>query len=50
MHRILVIEHDRLVGIVTALDLAKAVADHRIAERTYVFGSRRGARGRGDDE
>ena len=30
IHRVLVTEHDRLVGIVSALDVAKAVAEHRL--------------------
>ena len=37
IHRVLVTDDDRLVGIVSALDVAKAVADHRITDRTYVF-------------
>lgn len=38
IHRVLVMEGPHLVGIVTTTDLAKAVAEHRIAHRTYVFG------------
>lgn len=37
IHRLLVLDAGRLVGIVTALDIAKAVADHRLTRRTYVF-------------
>lgn len=37
IHRVLVTEGDRLVGIVSALDIAKAAADHRLTRRTYVF-------------
>jgi CBS domain-containing protein len=37
IHRVLVTEDDHLVGIVSALDVAKAVADHRLTERTFVF-------------
>ena len=37
VHRVLVMDGQRLVGIVSALDLAKAIADHRIGHRTYVF-------------
>lgn len=38
IHRVLVMEGDTLYGIVTTSDVAKAVAEHRIANRTYVFG------------
>lgn len=37
IHRVLVMEGDRLLGIVSTSDLAKAVAEHRIRTRTYVF-------------
>lgn len=37
VHRILVVKDDAPVGIVSALDVAKAVADHRIKARTFVF-------------
>ena len=37
IHRILIMDGDRLVGIVSTSDLAKAVAEHRIINRTYVF-------------
>lgn len=36
-HRVLVMEGDRLVGIVSALDVARAAAQHRLQERRYVF-------------
>lgn len=36
-HRILVMQDDELVGIVTAMDVARAVAEHRLSTRTYVF-------------
>jgi CBS domain-containing protein len=45
IHRVLVTEGPRLVGIVSALDIAKAVAEHKLAERTYVFGRRGAFRG-----
>lgn len=38
IHRVLVMEGAHLLGIVTTTDLAKAVAEHRIGNRTYVFG------------
>jgi CBS domain-containing protein len=37
IHRVLVREGGRLFGIVTATDIANAVADHRLTARTYVF-------------
>ena len=37
IHRVLVVEEDVLVGIVSTSDVAKAVAEHRIINRTYVF-------------
>lgn len=45
VHRVLVMEHDKLLGIVSAMDLVKAVADGRFASHHYVFnGNRRGGR------
>ena len=37
IHRILIMDGDEAVGILSALDVAKAVAEHRIKERTYIF-------------
>ena len=37
IHRVLVMQGDILCGIVTTSDVAKAVAEHRIRNRTYVF-------------
>ena len=37
IHRILVMKDDELLGIATTMDVAKAVADHRIQHRAYVF-------------
>lgn len=42
IHRVLVVDHGRLVGIVSSLDFARAVARHRLTERTYVFNNDRG--------
>lgn len=36
-HRVLVMEGNRLVGIVSALDVARAAAQHRLQEPRYVF-------------
>lgn len=38
VHRLLVMEGETLVGLVTTKDIADAVADHRLTTRTYVFG------------
>lgn len=38
IHRVLVTDGSRLVGIVTTMDVAKAVAEHRLRTRTFVFG------------
>lgn len=37
VHRVLVTEGGRLVGIVSAIDVAMAAADHRLTSRRYVF-------------
>jgi CBS domain-containing protein len=37
VHRVLVMSRGELLGLVTTKDIADAVADHRIAARTYVF-------------
>ena len=37
IHRILVTEDDTLVGIVSALDIVKAAAEHRFTVRQFVF-------------
>lgn len=37
IHRVLVTEGDSLLGIVSAFDIAAAVADHRLTKRTFVF-------------
>jgi signal-transduction protein with cAMP-binding, CBS, and nucleotidyltransferase domain len=37
IHRVLVIDDDQLVGIVSSLDIVKAAADHRFSSHTYVF-------------
>jgi CBS domain-containing protein len=46
IHRVLVTEGERLVGIVSALDITRAVAQHKLTERTYVFGHSTHADGR----
>ncbi|HEU4564928.1 MAG TPA: CBS domain-containing protein [Gemmatimonadaceae bacterium] len=38
IHRLLVMEGGRLVGIISSMDVARAVADGRLTVRTYVFG------------
>lgn len=37
IHRVLVMRGKNLLGIVTTSDVAKAVAEHKISNRTYVF-------------
>jgi CBS domain-containing protein len=37
IHRVLVIQDDKLLGIVSALDVARAAAAGRFTSRTYVF-------------
>jgi len=38
IHRVLVMDGDRLLGIVTTSDIARAVADHQLSERRFIFG------------
>lgn len=38
IHRVLVMDDGVLMGIVSMKDIADAVADHRLTDRTYVFG------------
>lgn len=40
VHRILVVSRGRLVGLVSAMDIAKAVADRRLINTTYASGSK----------
>ncbi|HUF27025.1 MAG TPA: CBS domain-containing protein [Gemmatimonadaceae bacterium] len=40
VHRILVMEGDRLLGVVTTMDIARAVADHKLTTKVFVFGDR----------
>ena len=37
VHRVLVVTRGRLVGLVSAMDIAKAVADRKLTAHTYVF-------------
>ena len=37
IHRVLVVDDETLVGICSTLDLARAVAEHRLTTKTYVF-------------
>ena len=37
IHRVVVVDNGELVGIVTTLDIVRAVADHKLTTRTYVF-------------
>ncbi len=42
LHRLPIVEDDRLVGIVSTVDLVTALADKRITHQTFIF-PRRGA-------
>jgi CBS domain-containing protein len=37
VHRVLVMDGESLIGLVTTRDIADAVADHQLTRRTYVF-------------
>jgi CBS domain-containing protein len=37
IHRVLITHGDELLGVVSALDIVKAAADHRFTSRTYAF-------------
>ncbi len=39
IHRVFVVEHDRLVGVVSSLDVTRALAERRVVNRTFVFPS-----------
>ena len=39
VHRLLVVDDDELVGLVSTMDIARAVAEGRLTSRTYVFGA-----------
>lgn len=47
IHRVLIMEGERLVGLVSNTDIARAVAEHRIRAREWVFGARTGFDPRG---
>jgi CBS domain-containing protein len=46
IHRVLVMDGDQLVGLVSTSDIANAVADHKLSRRVYVFGPAQGKPGR----
>jgi CBS domain-containing protein len=41
IHRVLVMENRELLGVVSTRDIANAVADHKLTNRTFVFGAPR---------
>jgi len=47
IHRVLIMEGEALRGIVTAMDIARAVADHRLVAHEYVFGGEKDFDARG---
>jgi CBS domain-containing protein len=46
IHRVLVMEGAKLVGIVSASDIARVAAEHKLKVRTYVFSPDRDFGGR----
>lgn len=46
IHRVLVMDKGKLLGIVTTMDVAKAVAEHKLTVRQYVFDRRGGVQDR----
>lgn len=42
IHRVLVMDGDALLGMVTTKDISDAVADHKLTNRVYVFGRHNG--------
>jgi CBS domain-containing protein len=40
LHRLPIVEHDRLVGIISTVDLVTALADKRISHQTFVVPKR----------
>ena len=50
VHRILVMEGGTLVGLVSTMDVARAVADHRLEPRTYAFNRGQDFDDRGADD
>jgi acetoin utilization protein AcuB len=38
IHRVLVMDGEQLLGIVTTTDLARAIAEHRVTTRTHALG------------
>lgn len=47
VHRVIVMDGERLAGVVSAMDIARAVAEHKLGTRTYVFNRDREFDGRG---
>jgi CBS domain-containing protein len=45
IHRVLVMDDGKLLGVVTTKDITNAVADHRFTNHVYVFGSTAAKRG-----
>ncbi|MBM4194746.1 MAG: CBS domain-containing protein [Gemmatimonadetes bacterium] len=37
IHRVFVVDREEVVGVVTSLDVTRALADRRVGNRTYVF-------------
>jgi acetoin utilization protein AcuB len=43
IHRVLIMEDDRLLGLLSTTDIAGAVADNKLTKRVYVFDRTRSA-------
>ena len=41
IHRVLVMDNQELLGVVSTKDISNAVADHKLTNRTFVFGAPR---------
>jgi CBS domain-containing protein len=39
IHRVVIMDGEEIVGIVSLTDIARAVAEHKLSDRTYVFSS-----------
>lgn len=47
IHRVLVMDGEQLIGLVSTTDIAAAVADHKLTAREWVFGAGKGFDARG---
>ena len=40
IHHVFVVDNERLIGVVSSFDVAKALAEHKVVNRTFVFPGR----------